>query len=161
MQANNDQPTQIDSLHKIPPKPEKTNGFDPGSEKIYTPEKIAEVLKQAISVLLDDESISLDGELAIALYTRGITTSITTLRGVLLNNDNNSSEIVSLRTAINTILEARKCKDKSMYPGIAAMALKNKHGWHDGQKIDIGGQKDNPLDVTITLSHDPTQNEKS
>lgn len=120
-----------------------TGGFLPGSEELYTPEVIADVLKQAMEILLEDESISLDGELAIALYKNKVTTSISTLRLVINNKYTNNNEIVSLKENINTILEARKCKDKSMYPGIAAMALKNKHGWRDQTDLNHSG------DITV------------
>jgi hypothetical protein len=44
-------------------------------------------------------------------------------------------DLADIRGEIESILEARVMKSKEMYPGIAAMTLKNKHGWKDQQDI--------------------------
>lgn len=138
----------------MPGLPNPEGGFFPGSEKIYTPEKVAEVLNKAVAILLENEYISLDGELAEALYRQGITTSISTLRNIL--NKYNTNDIEHYKSDIEQILEYRKCKDKKMYPGIAAMALKNKHNWHDGQRVDIGGQENNPITLKVIIDREGT-----
>ena len=45
-----------------------------------------------------------------------------------------------IKTEINSILESRVMKSKDMYPGIAAMTLKNKHGWRDQKDLKVDGE---------------------
>lgn len=44
-------------------------------------------------------------------------------------------ELADIKKEIVSTLESRVMKSKDMYPGIAAMTLKNKHGWKDQQDI--------------------------
>lgn len=132
-------------------------GFVPAPEAIYTEEVVVDIIKKAREVVLNDEKISLDGELGIALYKQGITTSVSTLINILFKYKNNNT-VKNFKQELDCILESRKCKDKSMYPGIAAMALKNKHGWLDSQDLRHSGKIDSTrTNITIIEDKDGIQ----
>lgn len=113
-------------------------GFTPGSEEQWTPDKIHAVFEALRTFLWDNEDICFIGELRVKAERAGIITR-NELHYLIYEKNINSNDSKILKE-IGDILEFRCAKTKEMYPGIAAMALKNKHGWTDGQNINLGGQ---------------------
>ena len=53
-----------------------------------------------------------------------------------LRSEKFPEELGDIKKEIESILESRVMVSKAMYPGIAAMTLKNKHRWKDQQDIN-------------------------
>jgi len=128
--------------------------FISGSEEKYTPEVCIDILNKAYQFLTDHSEICFDNQLRAELDNAGII-PYHTFYNINYKKHTNNVDVQLLKKKINDTLEYRKCFEKKMYPGIAVMALKNKHGWQDKQEIkqDITG------DITVNKLYDEVKDE--
>lgn len=109
----------------------------------YTAEVTLELFEQAKEILIKDVDILTDGMLQVKCkYALGL--PISTYQ--YLRDEKFPSILGDIKREIDTILESRVMKSKEMYPGIAAMTLKNKHKWRDvvENRLDVA-----PLQVVV------------
>ena len=118
-------------------------GFEPGSEEQWTKERIEDTLSKLKEFLWKNEDICFLGELQVKAERANIITSAE-LHYLLYDKTNININETKFFKEISKILEFRCAKTREMYPGIAAMALKNKHKWVDKTEVkqDISGGLD-------------------
>ena len=95
---------------------------------IYTKEIALDLFAQAKEILENDPEILTDSMLQVKCKY-ALNLPISTYR--YLRDEKYPKDLADIKTEIDTILESRVMKSKEMYPGIAAMTLKNKHKWRD------------------------------
>lgn len=90
------------------------------------------LFKSALKILQDNPNIITDTELIFKCKYE-LLISYTTYR--YLRDEKYPKDLADIKREIESTLEIRVMRAKDMYPGIAAMTLKNKHGWKDQQDI--------------------------
>ncbi len=113
----------------------KDGGFMPGSKEIYTVDKTMEILCELYTYLWKNENICFFNELLMYAEHAGIEDSIT-IEYLIYKKYNKNNDIQPYVQKLNKVLEFRCAKTREMYPGITAMALKNKHNWTDKKEVD-------------------------
>ena len=106
---------------------------------IYTKEIALDLFSQAKEILENDPEILTDTMLQVKCKY-ALNLPISTYR--YLRDEKYPKDLADIKTEIDGILESRVMKSKEMYPGIAAMTLKNKHKWKDQFE-----KKDIPADI--------------
>jgi len=123
---------------KQKPKPKKKakTGGQPGNtnREIYTLEVSLSLFDQAKDILIADPDIITETELAFRCKY-ALSLPYSSYR--YLSEEKFKLELADQKKEIESILESRVMKSKEMYPGIAAMTLKNKHGWKDEKQLGI------------------------
>lgn len=98
----------------------------------YTKAVVLDLFEKALAILISNTTIITETELMVKCkYALSVPMS----SYQYLINEKFKVELGDIKKEINSILESRVMKSKDMYPGIAAMTLKNKHGWKDQQNI--------------------------
>ena len=128
----------------------------PKTYEDYPLDVAEDLMKQAYDFLWANAFISFDTELRANLQAVNIIDAYTYR---YLTEQKFPTELATYKKQIDDVLEFRKCKDKAMYPGIAAMALKNKHGWRD--KFDIDQNITGNLDLKSLLADEKTTDSSS
>jgi hypothetical protein len=119
---------------------------EPGNKyaEKYTKENVLSLFDQAKDILINDPEILTDTMLQVKCkYALGLPLSTYQY----LRDEKFPEVLGDIKREIDTILESRVMKSKEMYPGIAAMTLKNKHKWRDQTdlKVDAKGE----LQITL------------
>ena len=135
-----------DKKPKIKPK-KKAVKKEPGKEKnlggapigntnreIYTLEVALSLFDKAKDILISDIDIITETELMVKCKY-ALSLPMSSYR--YLSDEKFKVELADIKKEIESILESRVMKSKEMYPGIAAMTLKNKHGWKDEKQLGI------------------------
>jgi hypothetical protein len=141
----------------------KGNNFSAGlknAEK-YTEDITVALFEQARDILVADETILTDTMLMIRCKD-ALGVPISTYQ--YLRDDKFPSILGDLKKEIDGILESRVMQSKKMYPGIAAMTLKNKHKWRDqteqsvrfpdGVDVTVSGELTALVDDIVGKTHD-------
>ena len=102
--------------------------------EIYTLPKALDTFEKVLEVLKADESLITETELAFRCKYE-LSLPYSTYR--YLSDTKFPKELADLKKEIESLLEVRVMKSKEMYPGIAAMTLKNKHRWRDQQDLNV------------------------
>ena len=121
-----------------PPSSKKRQGSQPGYKRreIYPLEVAINLFSQAKDILIADPDIITETELAFRCKD-ALSLPYSSYR--YLSDEKFKLELADHKKEIESILETRVMKSKEMYPGIAAMTLKNKHGWKDEKQLDLKG----------------------
>jgi len=90
------------------------------------------LFKAAFQILKNNPDLITDTEFIFRCQDE-LSIPYTTFR--YLRDEKFPKELADVKKRIDSLLEIRVMKSKEMYPGIAAMTLKNKHGWRDQQDI--------------------------
>jgi len=105
------------------------------NREIYTLEVALDLFEKAKDILVSDASIVTETELMVKCkYALSLPMS----SYQYLRDEKFPIELGDHKKEINSILESRVMKCKEMYPGIAAMTLKNKHRWKDQHDVKVG-----------------------
>ena len=112
----------------------------------WNKERCLEVFSSIIKLLKENKWESMGGE---EVFNTIITESmlkvhaknifglpIRTYEYLLQDKFKDDVDLRDIKKEIESILEERVMSSKKMYPGIAAMTLKNKHGWRDEKQLD-------------------------
>lgn len=135
-------PVRAYRVKKNSKRPKKT-GNRPGAPKNnknnekYTLEVALSLFEGALKILQDDKTIITETELAFRCKYE---LPLPYRSYIYLRDDKFPVELRDIKSEIESTLELRVMKTKDMYPGIAAMTLKNKHGWRDEKQIDMTGK---------------------
>lgn len=114
----------------------------------YTKKIALELFENALKILLEDEEIITETELAFRCkYALSLPySSYCYLRDIKFKK-----ELGDIKKEIDSTLETRVMKSKKMYPGIVAMTLKNKHGWRDQQQLPGADGKSFEIKLNVEL----------
>lgn len=120
---------------KLTPKKQASPGAPVGNKnnEIYTLTKTLSLFNSALKILNNDEDIFTETALMVKCKYE---LSLPMSSYLYLRDDKFPIDLEDIKREINSILESRVMKSKEMYPGIAAMTLKNKHKWRDQQDIN-------------------------
>lgn len=110
-------------------------GGQPGNKnrEIYTLEVAFDLFEKAKDILVIDKNIITETELMVKCKYE---LSLPMSSYLYLRDEKFPIELEDYKKEIESILESRVMRCKEMYPGIAAMTLKNKHRWKDQQDIN-------------------------
>lgn len=112
----------------------------------WTPEQAENIFLETYKFIESNEKIRLKSEVFLYLAKEhGVAQSTYYFWINNLYKDNKS--IVILNQSINQLLESRMIYDKEIRPNIQALVLINRHGFSDKKDVNLGGQKDNPIQV--------------
>lgn len=119
------------------------SGFKPGSEEYWTIEHTIQAMDSILNHLKENGDICFLGELQMECEWAEIIDS-NTIHYLIYNKYKDNIDVQNYMNKIDRVLEFRCAKTRKMYPGIAAMALKNKHKWVDKTEVkqDISGGLD-------------------
>jgi len=136
----------------MPPKKAKVGAPDGNTNReIYTLEVALDLFEKAKDILVSDTSIVTETELMVKCkYALSLPMS----SYLYLRDEKFPIELEDYKKEINSILESRVMKSKEMYPGIAAMTLKNKHNWKDEKNLNL----DANLKIEIIDQYDNNKN---
>ena len=139
-------PKENKSSQITPVNTKLTKGKAPGGpignkhREIYTLPVAINLFEKALEILKANPDIITETELAFKCKYE-LSLPYSTYQ--YLRSEKYPMELGDLKREIESLLESRVMKCKEMYPGIAAMTLKNKHKWVD--------QVDTKITGTITL----------
>lgn len=103
------------------------------NREIYTLEIALDLFERAKDILVADKTIITDTELMVKCkYALSLPMS----SYQYLRDEKFPVELGDIKKEIESILESRVMLCKEMYPGIAAMTLKNKHKWKDQHDVN-------------------------
>lgn len=121
-------------ISKITGKPVQKKGGTPGNKnrEKYTLPITIDLFQSALQILKDNLDIITETEL---IFKCKYALSLPYSSYLYLRDQKFPSELKDIKKEIESLLEIRVMRAKDMYPGIAAMTLKNKHGWKDQQNI--------------------------
>ncbi|MCK4252690.1 hypothetical protein KAX97_14680 [candidate division WOR-3 bacterium] len=141
---------------KATPKAYKKNGAPYGNKnnEKYTLDIALSLFNSALKILQDDSSIITETELAFRCKDE---LSLPYRSYIYLRDDKFPLELRDVKKEIESTLEIRVMKSKDMYPGIAAMTLKNKHGWRDEKQLDLSGSF--KVEIVDRFSESPVRGE--
>lgn len=100
----------------------------------YPIEVALELFEKAKDILNNNSGIITETELMIKCKYE-LSLPMSSYR--YLRDEKYKVDLADIKNEINSLLETRVMKSKDMYPGIAAMTLKNKHGWRDEKQLDV------------------------
>jgi len=143
-------------ISQITGKPAKKNGAPKGNKnnEKYTLPVAVNIFNTALQLLVENPDILTETELIFKCK------ELLPYRSYrYLADEKFPLELADIKREICSILEGRVMRSKKMYPGIAAMTLKNKHKWKDQQDIQVG--MDEATLNTILSTLPPEQAEKT
>ena len=100
----------------------------------YTLEIALDLFEQAKEILIQNPDIITETEL---IFKCKYELSLPFSSYTYLRDEKFPKDLEDIKKEIESILESRVMKSKEMYPGIAAMTLKNKHKWRDQQELNV------------------------
>lgn len=131
---------RVEKKKKIVKKPKQDRcGAPDGNQNNlkYTLEIAEEIFYKAYEFLYSRKEIVTEAELMVELQHANIVKQ--SIYRYLLNVKF-VVELSDIKNSIETLLLSRVVKCKDMYPGIAAMVLKNKHGFKDQLDVAQSGE---------------------
>ena len=103
----------------------------------YTLQGTIKLFESALDILKGDTSIITETELIVRCKYE---LSLPFSSYEYLRDKKFPIELGDIIKEINSLLEIRVMRAKDMFPGIAAMTLKNKHRWKDQQDIKVDAE---------------------
>jgi len=110
------------------------SGAQPGNtnREIYTLADALTIFRSSLKILTEDKTLITETELIFKCKYKLLVPYSSYL---YLRDTKFPLELKDIQKEIESLLEIRVMRAKDMYPGIAAMTLKNKHKWKDQQDI--------------------------